>query len=277
MPSTRPATSARRRLTVALSALTLTVLFPAPSVSAGDLGLQPARAALPDRPSIERRAGDDRVDDGLLLDGVGAGLPSDGMPRLPSRDVKSVLRAQSDAAGVSGGSRAAAAVPAFATLGYVQQPIPAAAHPYALAAAVSLVDTGVHDADGVRMIRIGTKLFDHPVAQAQYGLANVASFDLTTDTRYLDRAIAQATRLVDAKVVSRDAWYFPYPFDFALHGRVAETMRARHQWPAGGIAARLKQLLRHWTAGGLIRDEEVRRALLRERSAEALFERLAAA
>ena len=206
----------------------LAVLSPPPVVLAVDVGLgAPVPAGL-ERPATERRqAGDDRVDDGLLLDGVGAGLPSDGVPRLPTRDVKAVLRTQADVANsFSGAPRAAAAFPAFATLGYVQQPIPVAAHPYTLAAAVPLDDTGVHDAGGVRMIRIGAKLFDHPVAQAQYGLANVSSFDLTADARYLDRAIAQATRLVDTKVVSRDAWYFPYPFDFALHGRAAETMRA---------------------------------------------------
>jgi tRNA-dihydrouridine synthase B len=59
----------------------------------------------------------------------------------------------------------------------------------------------------------------------------------------------------------------------------ADTMRERHQWPAGGIGARLKQLLRHWTAGDLVPDAETRHALLRERSAEALiahFRRLAA-
>ena len=167
----------------------------------------------------------DRVDDGLLLDGVGAGLPSDGRLSRPTRDVKAILRAQSDATGTSG-SRRAAAFPAFATLGYMQQPVPAAAHPYALAAAVPIADSGMHDADGVRMVRIGTTLFDHPVAQAPYGLANVASYDLTGDHRFSTRAIAQATRLVDTKIVSRDAWYFPYPFDFALHGRATETIRA---------------------------------------------------
>ncbi len=54
----------------------------------------------------------------------------------------------------------------------------------------------------------------------------------------------------------------------------ADTMRERHQWPAGGIGARLKQLFRHWTAGGLVPDEATRLDLLRERSAEALLARL---
>ena len=108
----------------------------------------------------------------------------------------------------------------------LQRPVPLASHPYTLAAPIPLVDPATHDGAGVRMVRIGSTLFDHPVAQASYGLANLSSYDLTGDDRYLDRAIAQATRLVDTKIVSRDAWYFPFPFDFALHGRAAETLRA---------------------------------------------------
>jgi len=226
MSSTRPVTFALRWRTIASSALLLAVIVPPSAVAAHGDAMAERTSADPRRSTLERsRSRIDQIDDGLLLDGVGAGLPSDGKPTRPSRDVQAILRTQSDPTRTSESFRAAA-FPAFATLGYVQQPVPPTAHPYALAAAVPIDDTGVHDADGVRMIRIGTTLFDHPVAQAQYGLANVASFDLTDDQRFLDRAIAQATRLVDTKVVSRDAWYFPYLFDFALHGRASETLRA---------------------------------------------------
>jgi D-glucuronyl C5-epimerase-like protein len=234
MSSTRPVTFALRWRTIASSALLLAVLVsPSPVVAHGNVpvvahgNVMASQASTVTPPSQAERssASTDRIDDGLLLDGVGAGLPSDGTPSRPTRDVRAILRTQSDATGTSGSLRTTA-FPAFATLGYVQQSVPRAAHPYALASAVPIDDTGIHDADGVRMIRIGTTLFDHPVAQAQYGLANVASFDLTDDQRFLDRAIAQATRLVDDKVVSRGAWYFPYPFDFALHGRATETLRA---------------------------------------------------
>jgi len=51
----------------------------------------------------------------------------------------------------------------------------------------------------------------------------------------------------------------------------AETMRARRSWPTRGIAARLKQLLRHWTAGGLVPDAAARGAWLRERDGESLL------
>ena len=54
----------------------------------------------------------------------------------------------------------------------------------------------------------------------------------------------------------------------------ADTMHERHQWPAGGIGARLKQLLRHWNAGGLVPDAPTRSSFLRERSTEALLARL---
>jgi hypothetical protein len=51
-------------------------------------------------------------------------------------------------------------------------------------------------------------------------------------------------------------------------------MRERLQWPVGGIGARLKQLLRYWTAGGLVPDADARLSLLREPSPEALLGRL---
>jgi tRNA-dihydrouridine synthase C len=45
---------------------------------------------------------------------------------------------------------------------------------------------------------------------------------------------------------------------------------------ARGAAARVKQLLGHWRAGGLVPDEEARRRWLRERDPRALFARLEA-
>jgi tRNA-dihydrouridine synthase len=49
----------------------------------------------------------------------------------------------------------------------------------------------------------------------------------------------------------------------------AAAMRERGQFPAGGVVARLKQLLRHFSVGGLVPDETTRASLLRERSADA--------
>jgi len=56
----------------------------------------------------------------------------------------------------------------------------------------------------------------------------------------------------------------------------ADLMRERNQWPGGGIAARVKQLLRYWTAGGLVESSEHRLEWLRESDGEALLARLRA-
>jgi hypothetical protein len=50
-------------------------------------------------------------------------------------------------------------------------------------------------------------------------------------------------------------------------------MRTRAQFPAGGVLARLKQLFRHWTAGGLFAEHE-RRAWLQQDDASGLLARL---
>ncbi|MFI5315375.1 MAG: tRNA dihydrouridine synthase [Myxococcota bacterium] len=57
----------------------------------------------------------------------------------------------------------------------------------------------------------------------------------------------------------------------------ADTMRERRQFPVRGVAARIKQLLRYWTAGGLVRDAAARTRLLREPDGEALLAALRAA
>ena len=75
----------------------------------------------------------------------------------------------------------------------------------------------------------GTEGFDHPVGQAQFGLGCVASYRTETDPArkalFLTRARAQADRLIAQHVKARDAWWFPYGFDFthAVHSGVDYT------------------------------------------------------
>lgn len=57
----------------------------------------------------------------------------------------------------------------------------------------------------------------------------------------------------------------------------AETMRTRARLSPRAVAARIKQLLRHWTAGGLVRDEAERMRLLREPDPQALLRELESA
>jgi len=60
-------------------------------------------------------------------------------------------------------------------------------------------------------------------------------------------------------------------------GDYAEAMRVRGGLSPRAVAARIKQLLRHWTAGGLVRSEADRTSLLREQDPEALLGQLEAA
>ncbi|SER77497.1 D-glucuronyl C5-epimerase C-terminus [Streptomyces sp. yr375] len=84
------------------------------------------------------------------------------------------------------------------------------------------------NADGVYMkFTEDGKSYDHPVGQIQFGLGCITSYRVETDpTRkalFLQRAKAQADRLIAKRVETRGAWYFPYPFDFthAEHSGVA--------------------------------------------------------
>ncbi|MFI6288422.1 D-glucuronyl C5-epimerase family protein [Streptomyces sp. NPDC051018] len=141
----------------------------------------------------------------------------------PSR--RTLIKATGIAALATGGSwalegRSAAAVTSglpfqFKTGGYTcVTDVPEEMQPWRDHTALR-VDTGPHDAEGVRMHLVNGRQYDHPVSQIQYGLQNVTSYRQTQDDFYLKRAQAQAKRLIDRKVRARAAWWFPYPFDWS--------------------------------------------------------------
>ena len=104
-------------------------------------------------------------------------------------------------------------------------------YPYNKHAPIPLEDTGVKDSSGIRMHKIGNTLYDHPVAQAQYGLELLESYvvggaDEGGDVRYLNRAKAHADRLIARARQVGMGLYLPYPFDFLLHGDPNERMVA---------------------------------------------------
>jgi hypothetical protein len=118
--------------------------------------------------------------------------------------------------------------------------------PYRRTTVIDLL-AGVRDSSGVAMYMIDGELFDHPVAQAQDGLNALESYRLNHDPAYLDRAVANADRLIDKRVESREAWFFPYPFSFALHGNPTDTLvapwySAMAQGQALSLFSRLKEI-----------------------------------
>lgn len=87
---------------------------------------------------------------------------------------------------------------------------------------------GTRDSTGVRMfVWPGeTKQWNHPVGQAQYAIHNLNSYRLTKDPVYLETARKNAQRLVDRRVESAGAWYYPYDFNFSVHGDTTQMLRA---------------------------------------------------
>lgn len=108
--------------------------------------------------------------------------------------------------------------------------VPPLWRPYALVRAVP-PGRGTRDATGVPMFAIGTKLYDHPVRQAQDGLLALESFRINKDPRQLAQAKMDAQRLLDRADRRGSGLFFPYPFDFAVHGKAADTIRA--PWYSG--------------------------------------------
>lgn len=104
---------------------------------------------------------------------------------------------------------------------------------YSSSATVPRVDTLPHDAAGVRMYQSGGKLYDYPGGQARYGLSNLNTYRLTGDEFFLERAMAQATRLLSTHVLWSGAWYYPQPYTRDRHNAPGETMKA--PW-YGGMA-----------------------------------------
>lgn len=97
------------------------------------------------------------------------------------------------------------------------QPIPDGLQPYQ-SGEVRPLPFGLVDETGVRMFEADWDgvTYDHPIAQAQYGLAAMESYRLTGEVDYLDVAVRNAERIVQRHDEIDGAWYFPYDFDFDL-------------------------------------------------------------
>ncbi len=76
---------------------------------------------------------------------------------------------------------------------------------------------GVVDSAGVRMVDLGGKLWNHPAAQAQYGMALLESYRLTKDRRFLDLALRQALRLIGRAHAYGGGLFHPYDFLYSPH------------------------------------------------------------
>jgi hypothetical protein len=87
------------------------------------------------------------------------------------------------------------------------------------------------DAQGIIIFIHQGKEHYHPVQIAQKILSLLGSYNQTNNSEYLNRAKLFAQKLIEISFESKDAIYFPYNFDFPLHGIEEEKMIA--PWYSG--------------------------------------------
>lgn len=114
----------------------------------------------------------------------------------------------------------------YAKTSYTPRPLGWAGLPYNSSTLYGYNRDVPRDSAGVRMFVLNGVLYNHPVAQAQDALMSLSDYHHTNEARYLTRAGRDAQRLIDKRVLSDGAWYYPYPFDFLLHGASSLPMRA---------------------------------------------------
>lgn len=82
------------------------------------------------------------------------------------------------------------------------------------------------DRDGVRDYELNGTHYYHPVAIAQFALAQLDQANSTGSKAALQSAEVNAAKLLEVGTPVGDGIYFAYPFDFALGGFKDETIRA---------------------------------------------------
>jgi hypothetical protein len=139
-----------------------------------------------------------------------------------------VVAALCAAAGV--GARPAAAGSdlsfSFVAKSYEVRELDPSDKPYGQPVAIPRQDDSPHDSEGVRMRLVRGQMYDFPRGQATYGLRNLGAYLATGDSFFLDRALAQARRLRDTRVVVDGAWYYPNAPSKGRHGIGTEPIIA---------------------------------------------------
>jgi len=114
----------------------------------------------------------------------------------------------------------------FHATAFAAYPVAPAKLPFAQSGVIPKKITKPHDSTGVVMRKVGTRLYNHAYLQAAFGMANLDSYRLSKNKFYLNRAVAQAKRIIATRVASGGAWFYPYRFNFSLHGKTSDVMKA---------------------------------------------------
>lgn len=119
---------------------------------------------------------------------------------------------------------------------------------YPLSKFYPMKDPAPHDSTGVRLYYKNGRAYNHPVGQAQLGLASLYSYSINGDWAQMQRAVNNAQRLLDTAIASRGGMFFPYRFSYKAHGRSDAPFTAPwYSAMAQGQAASLFYRLYHAT------------------------------
>jgi hypothetical protein len=232
-----PVTRCGQTLTVRYGLIGFVVLNLLSPMPAAGAAAPPAPPAVPPAVATGPSGG---IDDVSLMPGT---------PSVPAADVDAVKQAQRRAGAAPGRrsalptspdelSRPFSAAARSSLTGFVQaaatlRSVADGALPYQSQVALPAAGDGLMDSAGVRVFRMNgsTRTWQHPVGQAHYSLRNLDAYRLTRQRPYLERAIRNAQRMIDNRVESAGGWFFPYDFDFSVHGDTTMTLRA--PWYSG--------------------------------------------
>lgn len=95
-------------------------------------------------------------------------------------------------------------------------------------------EAGPRDSTGVRMVARNGVLYNAPVMQAQDGLGALLVYVANKNKTYLKLAEKEGQRLIDTHMTNPatgDAWWFAYPFNYALYQDPQDTTIA--PWYSG--------------------------------------------
>ena len=109
--------------------------------------------------------------------------------------------------------------------------VAAADLPFVVDINTAMYGSGLYDSQGVRLFEQGSRVWDHPVAQAQYACRMLANYVFSGNSDFLNAALANAQRLLDTAEDHDGALFYPYIFDVDRHGDPKDVMRA--PWYSG--------------------------------------------
>ena len=87
------------------------------------------------------------------------------------------------------------------------------------------------DSCGVIMFGYNSKNYYHPVQLAQKANVFIDSYKISGNTEYIEKAALFASKLLEISLEINETIFFPYPFDYPMHGNEADKMIA--PWYSG--------------------------------------------